>query len=105
MTSSLEPKLLFSTQASPKSNTKQHANSNLGGIVGLKYSDEKKLLCSEFHIYFLEHGHTGSARFLPTESLLEMSISDKAPFTKLVLQSSEHTIKPQTPAANIPYQI
>ncbi|MBW0523167.1 hypothetical protein O181_062882 [Austropuccinia psidii MF-1] len=91
---------------SPKSNTKHHANSNLRGKVLVKDSDEKKLLFSKLHIYFLVRSHTGSARFLPSQSLLEMSMSDKAPFTDLVLQSSEHMIKPQTPAsrneANIP---
>ncbi|MBW0556327.1 hypothetical protein O181_096042 [Austropuccinia psidii MF-1] len=89
----------FSSQASPNSNTKHHANSNLRGTVGLKYSDEKKLLFNKIHIYLLVQSHTGSTRFLPTESILEISMSDKAPFTKLVLQSSENTIKPQTPAA------
>ncbi|MBW0516687.1 hypothetical protein O181_056402 [Austropuccinia psidii MF-1] len=94
------------TQASPKSNTKHCANSNLRGTVGLKDSDEKKLLFSKLHIYFLVRNHTSSTKFLPSESLLEMSISDKVPLTELVLQSSEHNIKPQTPsaqkAANIP---
>ncbi|MBW0522871.1 hypothetical protein O181_062586 [Austropuccinia psidii MF-1] len=106
VTSSLEPRPCFATQASPKSNTKHCANSNLRGTVGLKDSDEKKLLFSKLHIYLLVRSHTGSTRFLPSESFLEMSISDKAPLTELVLQSSEHTIKPQTPAtqnaANIP---
>ncbi|MBW0525138.1 hypothetical protein O181_064853, partial [Austropuccinia psidii MF-1] len=91
---------------SPKSNRKHHSNSNLRGTVGLKDSDEKKFLFSKLHIYLLVCSHTGSTRFLTSESLLEMPMSDKAPFTKLVLQSSEHTIKPQTPvaqnAANIP---
>ncbi|MBW0569793.1 hypothetical protein O181_109508 [Austropuccinia psidii MF-1] len=99
VTSSLEPRPRFSTQASPKSNTKHFENSNLRGTVGLKDSDEKKLLFSKLHIYLLVHSHTGSTRFLPTGSLLEMSMGDKAPFTELVLPSSEHTIRPQTPAA------
>ncbi|MBW0550021.1 hypothetical protein O181_089736 [Austropuccinia psidii MF-1] len=88
------------------SNTKHHENSNIRGTVGLKYSDEKKVLFSKLHIYLLVRSHTGSTRFLSSESLLEMSMSDKAPLTELVLQSSEQTIKPQTPAAqksaNIP---
>ncbi|MBW0555484.1 hypothetical protein O181_095199 [Austropuccinia psidii MF-1] len=106
VTSSLEARPRFSTQASPKSITKHCANSNLRGTVGLKDSDEKKLLFSKFHIYLLLRSHTGSTRFLPSERFLKMSISDKAPLTQIVLQSSEHTIKPQTPAAqnaaNIP---
>ncbi|MBW0548420.1 hypothetical protein O181_088135 [Austropuccinia psidii MF-1] len=96
----------FATQASPKSNTKHNANSNLRGTVGLKDSDENKPLFSELHIYLLVHSHTGSTTFLTCESFLEMSISDETPLTELVVQSSEHTIKPQTPAAqnaaNIP---
>ncbi|MBW0591343.1 hypothetical protein O181_131058 [Austropuccinia psidii MF-1] len=99
VTSSLEPRPCFATQESPKSNTKHCANSNLRGTAGLKDSDEKKLLFSKLHIYLLVRSHTGSTRFLPSESFSEMSISDKAPLTELVLQSSEHTIKPQTPAA------
>ncbi|MBW0487846.1 hypothetical protein O181_027561 [Austropuccinia psidii MF-1] len=106
VTSSLEPRPFFFTQASPKSNTKNHANSNLRGTVGLKDSDEKKLLFSKLHIYLLICSHTVSTRFLPSQSLLEISMSVKAPFTELVLQSSKHTIKPRTPAAqkvaNIP---
>ncbi|MBW0483070.1 hypothetical protein O181_022785 [Austropuccinia psidii MF-1] len=94
VTSSLEPRPRFSTQASPKSNTKHHANPNLRGTVGLKDSDEKKLLFSKLHIYLLVCSHTGPTRFLPSESLLEMSMSDKSPVTELVRQSSEHTIKP-----------
>ncbi|MBW0546926.1 hypothetical protein O181_086641 [Austropuccinia psidii MF-1] len=39
VTSLLEPRLRFATQASPKSNTKHHVNSNLRGTVGLKDSD------------------------------------------------------------------
>ncbi|MBW0548807.1 hypothetical protein O181_088522, partial [Austropuccinia psidii MF-1] len=39
VTSSLEPRPCFSTQASPKSNTKHCSNSNLRGTVGLKDSD------------------------------------------------------------------
>ncbi|MBW0492492.1 hypothetical protein O181_032207 [Austropuccinia psidii MF-1] len=106
VTSSLEPRPRFSTQASLKSNTKRCANSNLRGTVRLKDSDEKKLLFSKLPIYLLVNSHTGSTRFLPSESILEISMSNKAPFTQLVLQSSEHNIKPQTPtaqkAANIP---
>ncbi|MBW0591679.1 hypothetical protein O181_131394 [Austropuccinia psidii MF-1] len=106
VTSSLEPRPRFATQASPKSNTKHSANSNLRGTVGLKYSDEKKRLFSKLHIYLLIRSHTGSTRILPSESFSEMSISGKAPLTELVLQSSEHNIKPQIPAAqnatNIP---
>ncbi|MBW0478298.1 hypothetical protein O181_018013 [Austropuccinia psidii MF-1] len=100
VTSSLEPRGHFSTKASPKSNTKHHANSNLRGTVGLKDSDEKKRLFSKLHIYLLVRSHTKSTRFLPSERLLEMSMGDKAPFTELVLQSSEHTIKPQPPTQN-----
>ncbi|MBW0517281.1 hypothetical protein O181_056996 [Austropuccinia psidii MF-1] len=96
----------FSTKASPKSNTKHTSNSNLRGTVGVKDSDGKKLLFSKLHIYLLVCSHTGSPRFLPSESLFQISMSDKVPFTELILQSSEHTIKPQTPsaqnAANIP---
>ncbi|MBW0484383.1 hypothetical protein O181_024098 [Austropuccinia psidii MF-1] len=106
VTSSLEPRPCFATQESPNSNTKHCANLNLRGTVGLKDSDEKKLLFRKLHIYLLVHSHTGSARYLPSESFLEISMSDKAPLTELVLQSSEHTIKPRTPttqkAANIP---
>ncbi|MBW0573669.1 hypothetical protein O181_113384 [Austropuccinia psidii MF-1] len=106
VTSSLEPRPHFSTQSSPNANTKYFANSNLRGTVGLKESDEKKLLFSKLHRYLLVCSHTSSTRFLPSESLLEMSMSDKAPFTNLVLQSSEHIIKPQTPttqnSADIP---
>ncbi|MBW0520888.1 hypothetical protein O181_060603 [Austropuccinia psidii MF-1] len=98
VTSSLEPRPRFATQASPKSNTKHHANSNLRGTVGLKESDEKKLLFIKLHIYLLVHSHIGSTRFLPSEGFWEMSMSDKAPLTELLLQTSEHTIKPQTPA-------
>ncbi|MBW0572362.1 hypothetical protein O181_112077 [Austropuccinia psidii MF-1] len=87
VTSSLEPRPRFATQESPKSNTKHRANSNLRGTVGLKESDEKKLLFSKLHIYLLVRSHTGSTRFLPSESFAEMSISDKAPLT-------EHDIKP-----------
>ncbi|MBW0585042.1 hypothetical protein O181_124757 [Austropuccinia psidii MF-1] len=109
VTSSLEPKPYLLAKASPNSNTKHCANSNLRGTLGLKDSDEKKLLLGKLHIYLLVRIHTGSTRFLPSESLVEMSISDKAPFNELVLQSSKHTIKPQTPAtqkaANIPDQI
>ncbi|MBW0543568.1 hypothetical protein O181_083283 [Austropuccinia psidii MF-1] len=104
--SSLGPRPRFSTQESQKANNKNHANSNLRGTVGLKDSDENKLFFSKLHIYLLVCSHTGSTRVLPSESLLEMSMSDESPFTELVLQSSEHTIKPQTPAtqnaANIP---
>ncbi|MBW0498033.1 hypothetical protein O181_037748 [Austropuccinia psidii MF-1] len=93
-------------KASPKSNTKHRANSNLRGTVGLKYSDEKKLLLSKLRIYLLVRSHTCSTKFLSSESLLEMSMSDKAPLAELVLQSSQHKIKPKTPsaqkAANIP---
>ncbi|MBW0478308.1 hypothetical protein O181_018023 [Austropuccinia psidii MF-1] len=99
MTSSLEPITCFSTQESPKSNTKHCAYSNLRGTVELKESDEKKLLFSKLHIYLLVCSHTGSTRLLTSESLLEMSMSDKAPLTELVLQSSEHTIKPRTPTS------
>ncbi|MBW0517114.1 hypothetical protein O181_056829 [Austropuccinia psidii MF-1] len=106
VTSSIEPRPRFSTQASPKSNTKHCSNSNLRGTVGLKDFDEKKLLFSKLHIYLLVRSHTGSTRFLPSEGFSEVSMSDKAPLTELVIQSSEHTIKPQTPAAqkaaNIP---
>ncbi|MBW0505491.1 hypothetical protein O181_045206 [Austropuccinia psidii MF-1] len=106
VTSSLEPRPRFATQASPKSNTKHRANSNLRGTVVLKDSDEKKPLFSKLHIYLLVHSRTSSTRFLPSESFFKMSISDKAPLTELVLQSSEHTIKPRTPtaqkAANVP---
>ncbi|MBW0570704.1 hypothetical protein O181_110419 [Austropuccinia psidii MF-1] len=106
VTSSLEPRLRFATQASPNSNTKHCANSNLRCTVGLKDSDEKKRLFSKLHIYLLVCSHTGSTGFLPSESFLEMSMSDTARLTELVLQSSEHTIKPPTPAAqkatNIP---
>ncbi|MBW0468900.1 hypothetical protein O181_008615 [Austropuccinia psidii MF-1] len=99
VTSSLEPRPRFSTQESPKSTTKQCSNSNLRGTVGLKDSDEKKPLFSKLNIYLSVCWHTSSTRSLPSESLLEMSMSDKAPLTELVLQSSEHTIKPRTPAA------
>ncbi|MBW0495539.1 hypothetical protein O181_035254 [Austropuccinia psidii MF-1] len=106
VTSLLEPRPRFATQTSPKSNTKHCANSKLRGTVGLKDSDEKKLLFSKLHIYLLVRSHTGSTRFLPSEHFSEMSMSDKAPLTELVLQSSEHTIKPRTPTAqkatNIP---
>ncbi|MBW0570062.1 hypothetical protein O181_109777 [Austropuccinia psidii MF-1] len=106
VTSSPEPRLRFASQAPQKSNTKHCANSNLIGTVVLKDSDEKKLLFSKLHLYLSVRSHTRSARYLPSESFLEMSMSDKAPLTELVLQSSEHTIKPQTPAtqkaANIP---
>ncbi|MBW0532469.1 hypothetical protein O181_072184 [Austropuccinia psidii MF-1] len=106
VTSSLKPRPRFATQASPNSNTKNCANSNLRGTVGLKDSDEKKRLFIKLYIYLLVRSHTGSTRFLPSESFSEMSMSDKAPLTELFLQSSEHTIKPQTPgaqkAANIP---
>ncbi|MBW0538387.1 hypothetical protein O181_078102 [Austropuccinia psidii MF-1] len=97
VTSSFDPKIHFSTQASPNSNTKHCANANLRGTVELKDSDENKLLFNELHIYLLVLSHTGSTSFLPPESILEISMSDEVPFTKLVLQSSEHTIKPQTP--------
>ncbi|MBW0559762.1 hypothetical protein O181_099477 [Austropuccinia psidii MF-1] len=106
VTSSLEPRWRFATWASPKSNTNHLANSNLRGTVGLKDSDEKKLLFSKLHIYLLVCSHTGSTRFLPSEGFLEILMSDKSPSTELVLPSSEHTIKPQNPAAqkasNIP---
>ncbi|MBW0545402.1 hypothetical protein O181_085117 [Austropuccinia psidii MF-1] len=106
VTSSLEPRPCFPNQESPKSNNTHHENSNLGGTVGLKGPDEKKLFFSKLHIYFLVCSYTGSTRFLPSGSFLEISISDKAPLTELVLQSSEHTIKPRTSAAqnatNIP---
>ncbi|MBW0572509.1 hypothetical protein O181_112224 [Austropuccinia psidii MF-1] len=106
VTSSLEPRPCFATQASQNFNTKNCANSNLRGTVGLKDSDEKKRLFSKLHIYLLVHSNTGSTRFLSSESFSEMSISDKVPLNEVFLQSSEHTIKPQTPAtqnaANIP---
>ncbi|MBW0549800.1 hypothetical protein O181_089515 [Austropuccinia psidii MF-1] len=106
VTSSLQPRLHFPTQALPKSNTKHHANSNLRGTVGLEDSNEKKPLSSKLHKYSLVRSHTGSTRSLLSESFLEMSVSEKAPLTELFLQVSEHTIKPQTPAtqkaANIP---
>ncbi|MBW0545451.1 hypothetical protein O181_085166 [Austropuccinia psidii MF-1] len=106
VTSSLEPRLRFVTQASPKSNNKPCSNPNLRGSVRLKDSDEKRLSFSKLHIYLLVRSHTGSNRFLPSERFSEMSISDKAPLTEIVLQSSEHTSKPQIPAtqnaSNIP---
>ncbi|MBW0566227.1 hypothetical protein O181_105942 [Austropuccinia psidii MF-1] len=106
VTSSLETGPRFSTQASPNSNTKNCANLNLRGTVGFKDSDEKKLFFSKLHIYLLVRSHTSSTRALPSESLLEMSMSDTAPLTELVLQPSEHTIKSRSPAAqkaaNIP---
>ncbi|MBW0461609.1 hypothetical protein O181_001324 [Austropuccinia psidii MF-1] len=106
VTSSLLPKPHFCTQESPKSNTKNHANSNLAGKLGLKDIDENQLLLNKVHIYLLVFSHTSSTSLLPSESLLEDSMSYKVPLTELVFHSSEHTIKSQTPAAqnaaNIP---
>ncbi|MBW0499162.1 hypothetical protein O181_038877 [Austropuccinia psidii MF-1] len=101
--------MCFSILASPNSNTKHHSNSNLRDTVGVKDSDEKKILFSKLHIYLLVFSHTNSTRFLSSECFLGMSMSDKATFTEVVIQSSEHTIKPRTPAtqsaATIPYHI